>query len=223
MKKLTSTIVIPTLLISSFTAGYQVANFKINKQNEEDMLMARLNSGLWLEDYESTFITPELEKAIAKEKATLAIYETFSKKVPGKKMYEFVKEALKKQKAEYGSTGCIDKIDPLLIACIIYRESRFNPSTVSSSGALGLTQVMPLHLKNLKAAGIVDNVNKKELLEWQKNIRAGIFVLLSYAKATDDITKALMMYNAGPKRPHFGAKYARRILRDYQEVEEQWK
>ena len=105
MKKLTSTIVIPTLLISSFIAGYQVANFKINKQNEEDMLMARLNSGLWLEDYESTFITPELEKAIAKEKATLAIYETFSKKVPGKKMYEFVKEALKKQKAVL-SVGC---------------------------------------------------------------------------------------------------------------------
>ena len=77
---------------------------------------------------------------------------------------------------------------------------------------------MPLHLKNLKKLGIVDEVDKSELKDWQKNIKAGIHILMSYAKSTDDLSLALMAYNAGPYNIAGGVKYARVILEDYEDA-----
>ena len=50
---------------------------------------------------------------------------------------------LSKQEASEIAQCCVaygkqNKIDPLLIASLIYRESTFNPRAVSSTGALGL-------------------------------------------------------------------------------------
>jgi hypothetical protein len=223
MKIKNALTIIPVIAISSYFVGYQVACYNIEKAKEEELLLARLNTGLWMEDYETSFVTHSRLEELKKIEITKYFYKSLSNHISGEEMYNFIAKTLKKHQKLVNYQGCTKKIDPLLIACIIYRESRFNPNLTSSMGAIGLIQVMPIHLKTLKQAKIVDNMNKKELFEWKKNVEAGIYVLLSYAKLTNDITTGLMMYNAGPNYYHLGAKYASRILRDYQEVEKLWK
>lgn len=136
----------------------------------------------------------------------------------GDELHTWVEKCLKDEKKRVNYMGCTGDIDSVLIACIIYRESRFRHDIQSIAGATGLMQVMPLHLRNLEKLDIVDKVDKSELKDWQKNIKAGIYILMSYAKSTDDLSLALMAYNAGPYNIAGGVRYAKMILDDYEDV-----
>ena len=68
-------------------------------------------------------------------------------------IYNWVEKCLKEEKKRFNYGGCTGDIDSILIACIIYRESRFRYDSQSYVGATGLMQIMPLHLKNLKKLG----------------------------------------------------------------------
>ena len=110
--------------------------------------------------------------------------------------------------------GVTKQVTPRLFLSLILRESGFKWSAISDHGAIGLCQVMPLHLGDLEAAGI-----GTDLLDAENNIEAGIFVLMNYAKGVDSITRALSRYNGGYKREKAGRGYARAVLKLYKEME----
>ncbi|MDZ7587461.1 MAG: lytic transglycosylase domain-containing protein, partial [Patescibacteria group bacterium] len=67
----------------------------------------------------------------------LAIFYFFFPHVWGELLYPLdYKDSIKKYSEERG-------LRPNFVCAIIYTESRFNPKSVSSVGALGLMQVMP--------------------------------------------------------------------------------
>lgn len=135
-------------------------------------------------------------------------YEYFSQ------VYELVSNSLNAfQCMEEYSKGACSIVTPELIVSIIIRESTGRTHVVSPYGAIGLMQVMPLHLEVLHSVGIVDSPSKDELYYTEKNIRAGIYVLMQYAKKVSTLKKALARYNAGPSREAKGYGYADRVLK----------
>ena len=109
--------------------------------------------------------------------------------------------------------GVTKQITPRLMLSLILRESGFRWSTISNHGAIGLCQVMPLHLEDLERAGI-----GTDLLDAENNIEAGIHILMGYAKGVDSITRALSRYNGGYKREKAGRGYAKKVLALYAQM-----
>ena len=110
--------------------------------------------------------------------------------------------------------GVTKQITPRLFLSLILRESGFRWSAISNHGAIGLCQVMPLHLEDLEKAGI-----GTDLLDAENNIEAGVHILMGYARRVDSVLKALCFYNAGPSRWRAGRGYARAVLKLYEEME----
>ena len=82
------------------------------------------------------------------------------------------------------------KADPLLVRAGMKQESSFQPFALSTSGAMGLMQLMPGTAEGL---GVSDPYNIEE------NIRGGVQYLSYQLKAFDnDLKLALAAYNAGP-------------------------
>ena len=75
---------------------------------------------------------------------------------------------------------------------------------------------MPLHIPSLQHLGIE---SYEDLLEAEKNIEAGVHILMGYARRVDSVLKALSFYNAGPSRWKAGRGYARAVLSLYREME----
>ncbi len=110
--------------------------------------------------------------------------------------------------------GVTKQVTPRLMLSLILRESGFRWSAISDHGAIGLCQVMPLHLDDLEKAGI-----GTDLLDAENNIEAGVHILMGYARRVDSVLKALSFYNAGPSRWRAGRGYARAVLKLYLEME----
>jgi len=87
-------------------------------------------------------------------------------------------------------------VDKVLIASVINAESSFKPNAVSNKGAIGLMQVMP-------STG--EWVAKKMSVEWgdeilydpRTNILIGTYYLNYLLNKFNDVTTALIAYNAG--------------------------
>lgn len=92
-----------------------------------------------------------------------------------------------------------NKIDPALLAAIIYVESGFRPRVVSRAGACGLTQVIP------KWTGHRETAYKSYTCSQLKNPYTAIKVgaqILSYVTrkyAKGNISKGICFYNAGTR------------------------
>lgn len=98
---------------------------------------------------------------------------------------ERIAAAIDKYSTKYG-------VDPNLVRAIIKVESNFEPSVVSSAGAMGLMQIMP---ENCKALGITDPLNIEQ------NIDGGVRHIKEYIdRYNGDVEMALMAYNGGPTR-----------------------
>tara|TARA_Y100000114_G_scaffold157288_1_gene188935 strand:- start:25135 stop:25659 length:525 start_codon:yes stop_codon:yes gene_type:complete len=133
-----------------------------------------------------------------------------------KKNAEYVVELSKKH-----------NFDPMLIFALIYVESGWKKTVVSSAGACGLTQVLPKYTGNRKGgknpAG-VEKLSCDQLKNPRISIRAGIKTLSWWRKYHNgNISRALCSYNAGfrcgsPKRPRArpnrsGMRYSRKVIR----------
>lgn len=92
-------------------------------------------------------------------------------------------------------------IDPALLAAVIDTESKFDPQTRSSAGAIGLMQLLPS-----TAQGIADRTGgggftAADLTDPEINIRYGCWYLRHlrerYAARRDPVDLSLAAYNAG--------------------------
>jgi soluble lytic murein transglycosylase len=94
-----------------------------------------------------------------------------------------------------------ENLDAALLAAVISTESKFDPGTVSSAGAVGLMQLMPQ-----TAQGIAEHTGgvrfvQSDLRDPAINVRYGAWYLrhleLRYASRPDSEGLALAAYNAG--------------------------
>jgi peptidoglycan lytic transglycosylase len=88
-------------------------------------------------------------------------------------------------------------LDAPLLAAVIYQESKFDAHAKSSSGAIGLMQLLPATAKGIAArtggtAFVVDDLYVPEL-----NIRYGAWYLRHLLDKYRDEREALAAYNAG--------------------------
>ena len=93
------------------------------------------------------------------------------------------------------------RLDPALVAAVIYAESKFDPATTSRAGAVGLMQLLPD-----TAQGIADRTGggaftPADLLDPELNIRYGCWYLnhlrSRYRGKGDALVLSLAAYNAG--------------------------
>ena len=86
------------------------------------------------------------------------------------------------------------KIDPLLVLSLIKQESAFNQEIISSSGAVGLMQLMPGTALETDL-----EIKSQDLLIIDKNIRVGTKYLRKLLdRFNGNIALSLAGYNAGP-------------------------
>jgi len=130
-------------------------------------------------------------------------------------LYNHIQNTIKKYHNDPAyQKGVTKQVTPRLFLSLILRESGFRWSAISDHGAIGLCQVMPLHLEDLEKAGI-----ETDLLDAENNIEAGVHILMGYARRADSVHKVLSFYNAGPSRWRAGRGYARAVLKLYLEME----
>jgi len=98
-------------------------------------------------------------------------------------------------------------IDPALVVAVIAVESKGDPNAYSSSGAMGLMQLMPATCQDY---GVADPY------EPSANIRAGASLLANHlGRYRGDLQKTLAAYNAGPRRVDDGSWQNIRETRRY--------
>ena len=88
-------------------------------------------------------------------------------------------------------------LDAALLAAVIYRESEFDADARSSSGAIGLMQLLPDTAEGIAqltggSGFVVDDLSDPEI-----NVRYGSFYLRRLLRKYEDERLALAAYNAG--------------------------
>jgi len=78
------------------------------------------------------------------------------------------------------------RLDPALLAAVIYQESKFRPDVRSSSGAVGLMQLLPATAKGIA-------------IHTEINVRYGAWYLRHLLDRYGNEETALAAYNAGQK------------------------
>lgn len=119
----------------------------------------------------------------------------------------------------YYKGGATEKVNVRLVLSLIITESNCRQKARGSSGEIGLTQVMPFHVKSLYRAGILSEPKTAQLWDIGRNIRSGVYILMTQAVRSKTIKEALAKYNAGPKRVKTGMPYALRVMRQYSRID----
>jgi len=89
-------------------------------------------------------------------------------------------------------------LDPALVAAVVYVESRFDPNARSSSGAIGLMQLLPDTAKGIALRTGGDRFVVADLRDPEINIRYGTWYLDHLRDRYGDAKLALAAYHAGP-------------------------
>lgn len=116
------------------------------------------------------------------------------------------------------SAAIANGIDPLLLAALVSNESSFHANSVSSSGAIGLTQLMPKVASGMHVADPYDP---------QQNLDGGAKYLALQITRFGRIDKALAAYSKGPGTvwrangvPTSAAGYVRKVLLKWSRYED---
>jgi soluble lytic murein transglycosylase len=88
-------------------------------------------------------------------------------------------------------------LDPALLAAVIYRESKFDAGARSSSGAIGLMQLLPETAKGIALHTGGSRFVVSDLYNPEINVRYGAFYLRRLLTKYGDTKLALAAYNAG--------------------------
>jgi soluble lytic murein transglycosylase len=89
------------------------------------------------------------------------------------------------------------RLEPALLAAVIYQESKFDADARSSSGAVGLMQLLPGTAKGIAQRTGGSKFVVDDLLDPELNVRYGSWYLRHLIDKYDDETLALAAYNAG--------------------------
>jgi soluble lytic murein transglycosylase-like protein len=109
------------------------------------------------------------------------------------------------------------RLAPSLLAGVLLTEnSRLEPETISSRGAIGLMQVMRFH------AGVFD-CDSDDLLQVEANICHGTRVFAGYLKRTNDVRSALLRYNGcvRSRATQSCRRYPSKVLREAEQIRHQ--
>jgi soluble lytic murein transglycosylase len=88
-------------------------------------------------------------------------------------------------------------LDPALVAAVIYQESKFRSSVVSSSGAIGLMQLTPATARGIAIRTGGSKFRTEDLYDPEINIRYGAWYLDNLFKKYGNEQLVLAAYNAG--------------------------
>lgn len=88
-------------------------------------------------------------------------------------------------------------LDPALVAAVIYQESKFRASVVSSSGAIGLMQLTPATARGIAIRTGGSKFRTQDLFDPEINIRYGAWYLDDLFRKYGNERLALAAYNAG--------------------------
>jgi soluble lytic murein transglycosylase len=89
------------------------------------------------------------------------------------------------------------RLEPPLLAAVIYQESKFDADARSSSGAVGLMQLLPDTAKGIALRTGGERFVVDDLYEPEINIRYGAWYLRHLLDKYGDEATALAAYNAG--------------------------
>ena len=88
-------------------------------------------------------------------------------------------------------------LDPALLAAVIYQESKFKADARSSSGAIGLMQLLPDTAKGIALHTGGTQFRVADLYDPEINVRYGAWYLRHLLDKYGDERTALAAYNAG--------------------------
>jgi len=88
-------------------------------------------------------------------------------------------------------------LDPALLAAVIYQESKFKADAESTSGAIGLMQLLPDTAKGIALHTGGSAFQVADLYDPELNVRYGCWYLRHLLRKYGDERTALAAYNAG--------------------------
>jgi soluble lytic murein transglycosylase len=88
-------------------------------------------------------------------------------------------------------------LDPALLAAVIYQESKFKADARSTSGAIGLMQLLPDTAKGIALHTGGSKFRVEDLYDPEINVRYGAWYLRHLLEKYGDERDALAAYNAG--------------------------
>ena len=88
-------------------------------------------------------------------------------------------------------------LDPALLAAVIYQESKFKANARSTSGAIGLMQLLPDTAKGIALHTGGSAFRLDDLYDPEINVRYGAWYLRHLLRKYRDERSALAAYNAG--------------------------
>jgi soluble lytic murein transglycosylase len=91
-----------------------------------------------------------------------------------------------------------NKLDPALLAAVIYQESKFKTDAKSNSGAIGLMQLTPTTARGIAIRTHGSRFQVSDLYNAEINIRYGAWYLANLFRKYGSERLALAAYNAGP-------------------------
>ena len=89
------------------------------------------------------------------------------------------------------------RLDPALLAAVIYQESRFRRGAVSGAGAVGLMQLLPGTARGIATRTGGVGFRDRDLYDPELNVRYGSWYLRHLLDKYGDEQVALAAYNAG--------------------------